>query len=103
MAGYRETQEAIENVSAMKGDMDMMKGRTLEDISYMVKKLNQTIQEKKNNLSPIVKELRPLRQQASVSIMMLEEGVGVVVGVCATTSETTSFSEYNDADQGEEL
>ena len=67
VAGYRETQEALETISAMKGDMDMMKGQTLEDISYMVKKLNQTIMEKKNNLSPIIKELRPLRVQAAVS------------------------------------
>ena len=64
VAGYRETQEALENVSAMKSELDMMKGRTLEDISYMVQQLTKKIADKKSALAPIIKELRPLRQQA---------------------------------------
>lgn len=67
VAGYRETQEALENVSALKSELDNMKGRTLEDISVMVQKLNRKIQEKKSALAPIIKELRPLRQKSSVS------------------------------------
>ena len=67
MSGYRETQEALESVSALKSELDNMKGRTLEDISVMVQKLNRRIQEKKSALAPIVKELRPLRQRAAVS------------------------------------
>jgi intraflagellar transport protein 81 len=66
VAGYRETQEALENVSAMKSEMDMMKGRTLEDISYMVQQLTKKIADKKSALAPIIKELRPLRQRAQV-------------------------------------
>ena len=66
VAGYRETQEALENVSEMKSALDQMKGQTLEDISFMVNKLTRTIQDKKTALAPIIKELRPLRQQAQV-------------------------------------
>uniref|UniRef100_X1Z4C8 Intraflagellar transport protein 81 homolog n=1 Tax=Capitella teleta TaxID=283909 RepID=X1Z4C8_CAPTE len=64
VSGYRETQEALENVSAMKSEMDMMKGRTLEDISYLVQQLTKKIADKKSALAPIIKELRPLRQRA---------------------------------------
>lgn len=71
MSGYRETQEALENVSEMKSALDQMKGQTLEDISVMVNKLTRTIQEKKSALAPIIKELRPLRQQAQVYTSLL--------------------------------
>ena len=46
VAGYRETQDALENVSAMKSDMDNLKGRTLEDISHMVQQLTRKIADK---------------------------------------------------------
>ena len=67
VAGYRETQEALESVSSLKSELDQMKGRTLEDMSFMVQKLTRKIQEKKSALAPIIKELRPLRQRAQVS------------------------------------
>ena len=66
VAGYRETQDALENVSTMKSDFDQMKGRTLEDISHMVQQLTNKIANKKSALAPIIKELRPLRQEAQV-------------------------------------
>ncbi len=66
VSGYRETQEALENVSEMKSTLDQMKGKTLEDISFMVNKLTQTIADKRSSLAPLIKELRPLRQQAQV-------------------------------------
>lgn len=55
-------------MSAMKSELDMMKGRTLEDISYMVQQLTKKIADKKSALAPIIKELRPLRQKAQVII-----------------------------------
>ncbi|XP_038049933.1 intraflagellar transport protein 81 homolog [Patiria miniata] len=64
VAGYHDTQEELEKVSAIKSELDDMKGRTLEDMSEMVKKLNMTISAKKADLAPVIKELRPLRQQA---------------------------------------
>ena len=36
MAGYHETQEELEKVSAIKSELDEQKGKTLEDISELV-------------------------------------------------------------------
>lgn len=63
MSGYHDTQEELEKVSAIKSELDEMKGKTLEDMSEMVKKLTHTIAAKKTDLAPVIKELRPLRQQ----------------------------------------
>ncbi|KAL4220507.1 Intraflagellar transport protein 81 [Mactra antiquata] len=64
VGGYRQTQEHLEKVSSKKSNLDHTKGQTLEEISDMVKVLNKSIAEKKGALAPIIKELRPLRQQA---------------------------------------
>ncbi|KAI7797999.1 Intraflagellar transport 81-like protein, partial [Triplophysa rosa] len=63
ISGYSDTQEELERVSAIKSELDEMKGRTLDDMSEMVKKLNSVIAEKKSALSPLIKDLRALRQQ----------------------------------------
>ncbi|KAM9811131.1 intraflagellar transport protein 81 homolog [Neosynchiropus ocellatus] len=63
IAGYSNTQEELERVSAIKSELDEKKGRTLDDMSEMVKKLNAMIVEKKSALAPIIKELRSLRQR----------------------------------------
>ena len=44
-------------------DLNMQKGRTLEDMSSMVHQLTLKIGDRKARLAPIIKELRPLRQQ----------------------------------------
>ncbi|KAG7222125.1 hypothetical protein INR49_016697 [Caranx melampygus] len=62
ISGYSNTQENLERVSAIKSELDEKKGRTLDDMSEMVKKLNSMIVEKKTALAPIIKELRSLRQ-----------------------------------------
>ncbi|XP_073532399.1 intraflagellar transport protein 81 homolog isoform X1 [Phyllobates terribilis] len=63
ISGYTDTQEELERVSALKSEVDEMKGRTLDDMSNMVKKLNSMIEAKKSALAPVIKELRPLRQK----------------------------------------
>ncbi|XP_076020883.1 intraflagellar transport protein 81 homolog [Genypterus blacodes] len=63
ISGYSNTQEELERVSAIKSELDEKKGRTLDDMSGMVKKLNSMIVEKKSALAPIIKELRTLRQR----------------------------------------
>ncbi|TRY65014.1 hypothetical protein DNTS_024666 [Danionella cerebrum] len=63
ISGYSNTQEELERVSAIKSELDQMKGQTLDDISEMVKKLNSVIAEKKSALSPLIKDLRVLRQE----------------------------------------
>ncbi|KAM9744246.1 intraflagellar transport protein 81 homolog [Menidia menidia] len=63
ISGYSDTQEELERVSAIKSELDEKKGRTLDSMSEMVKKLNLMIAEKKSALAPIIKELRSLRQR----------------------------------------
>ncbi|NWI95289.1 IFT81 protein, partial [Pitta sordida] len=63
ISGYSYTQEELERVSAVKSEMDEMKGQTLEHMSEMVKKLNAGIETKRASLAPVLKELRQLRQK----------------------------------------
>uniref|UniRef100_A0A452TN89 Intraflagellar transport protein 81 homolog n=1 Tax=Ursus maritimus TaxID=29073 RepID=A0A452TN89_URSMA len=67
ISGYSYTQEELERVSALKTEVDEMKGRTLDNMSEMVKKLNSLVSEKKSALAPVIKELRQLRQKCQVS------------------------------------
>ncbi|XP_037537184.1 intraflagellar transport protein 81 homolog isoform X2 [Nematolebias whitei] len=67
ISGYSNTQEELERVSAIKSELDEKKGRTLDDMSEMVKKLNSMIAEKKSALAPIITELRSLRQHRGLS------------------------------------
>ena len=64
MAGYRDTQDDLEKVASAKADLDQQKGQTLEDMSGLVSQLTMKISERKARLAPIIKELRPLRQQS---------------------------------------
>uniref|UniRef100_A0A8C4GMP6 Intraflagellar transport protein 81 homolog n=1 Tax=Dicentrarchus labrax TaxID=13489 RepID=A0A8C4GMP6_DICLA len=73
ISGYSNTQEELERVSAIKSELDEKKGRTLDDMSEMVKKLNSMITDKKSALAPIIKELRSLRQRCQEISQEYEE------------------------------
>lgn len=73
VSGYRQTQEDLEKVSAVKSDYDERKGKTLEDMSDMVGRLTRKIADKKGALAPIIKELRPLRQRNQELSSIYEE------------------------------
>ncbi|XP_052104713.1 intraflagellar transport protein 81 homolog [Mytilus californianus] len=73
VAGYRQTQEDLEKVSSVKSEYDDRKGKTLEDMSDMVTRMNRKIAEKKGALAPIIKELRPLRQRNTELTAIFEE------------------------------
>lgn len=73
ISGYSSTQEELEKVSALKSELDQQKGRTLDDMSEMVKKLNAMIVEKKSAVAPVLKELRSLRQTCQELIVEHEE------------------------------
>ncbi|KFP63035.1 Intraflagellar transport protein 81 [Cariama cristata] len=73
ISGYSYTQEELERVSAVKSEMDEMKGRTLDNMSEMVKKLNTMVAEKKASLAPVIKELRQLRQKCQELIQECDE------------------------------
>ena len=61
--GYRQTQEALEEVSSAKSELDQQKGKFLEEISATIEQLNAAIADKKASLAPLIKEIRPLRQR----------------------------------------
>jgi intraflagellar transport protein 81 len=52
----------LEKVSEAKGQLDEMKGATLEEISRTVSVINNTIKDRKNKLAPSIKSLRTVRQ-----------------------------------------
>ncbi|XP_048370574.1 intraflagellar transport protein 81 homolog [Sphaerodactylus townsendi] len=73
ISGYSYTQEELERVSAVKSEMDEVKGRTLDSMSEMVRKLNALVADKKSSLAPIIKDLRQLRQKCQELTQECEE------------------------------
>ena len=63
VVGFRSTQDNLEKAATVKANLDEQKGATLEDMSGLVHQLTLKIAERKSRLAPIIKELRPLRQQ----------------------------------------
>ena len=59
--GYRETQDALEEVSTAKGEFDERKGAVLEEMARAIEQLTAAIESKKAFLAPLIKEVRPLR------------------------------------------
>ncbi|CAF1337326.1 unnamed protein product, partial [Adineta steineri] len=59
--GYFSTQERLEELSTMKMEQDELKGKTLDEITGLIKTLNNRISSKKAELDPILKEVKPLR------------------------------------------
>lgn len=53
--GFRETREVLERISDEKANADEEKGRTLEEMSNLVRVLNSKIAEKKDKLAPLLR------------------------------------------------
>lgn len=53
--GFRETRELLERISDEKANTDEEKGRTLEEMSNLVRILNSKIGEKKVHLAPLLR------------------------------------------------
>ncbi|KAG4096729.1 hypothetical protein H8356DRAFT_1425994 [Neocallimastix lanati (nom. inval.)] len=64
IVGYHDTQETLEKVSEKKNEMDETKGKTLNEISSLVDKIVQTINDKKAVLTTVIQEVRALRTKA---------------------------------------
>merc|ERR1719421_2372009 len=60
--GMRETEQMLEKASVEKSQVDKAKGKTLDEISTIVQKINSQLKEKKNKLAPQIKALRAVRQ-----------------------------------------
>ena len=73
ITGFRDTQGNLEKVANQKANLDEQKGSTLEDMSGLVHQLTVKIAERKSRLAPIIKELRPLRQQCQDMQMSYDE------------------------------
>eukprot|EP00931_Biecheleriopsis_adriatica_P033597 TRINITY_DN1949_c0_g1_i2.p1 TRINITY_DN1949_c0_g1~~TRINITY_DN1949_c0_g1_i2.p1 ORF type:complete len:675 (-),score=255.12 TRINITY_DN1949_c0_g1_i2:56-2080(-) len=73
-AGLRETEQMLEKASVEKSQVDKAKGKTLDEISAIVQKINAQLKEKKNKLAPQIKALRSVRQNfQQVEVKYLEK------------------------------
>ena len=63
IGGFREAREQLEKVSATKADLDDMKGKTLEEMSGIVKEIQRSIQARQNELKPLVAKLQDQRKK----------------------------------------
>jgi len=77
VSGFHQTQDELEKVSTKKSELDEQKGKTLEEMSQLVVQLTNTITDKKSSLAPIIKELRPLRQQCQELTVEYGEKKGI--------------------------
>ena len=65
--GYTDTKQKLEEISEKKEGIDEQKGKTLEEISAIVQKLQVQIQTKRSKLAPLVEDLKKLREQYKVN------------------------------------
>mmetsp|Transcript_28714 Transcript_28714/g.66573 ORF Transcript_28714/g.66573 Transcript_28714/m.66573 type:complete len:675 (-) Transcript_28714:86-2110(-) len=73
-AGLVETEQMLEKASVEKSQVDRAKGKTLDEISAIVQKINAQLKEKKNKLAPQIKALRSIRQSfQQVEVKYLEK------------------------------
>ncbi|KAI9017177.1 hypothetical protein BC832DRAFT_596490 [Gaertneriomyces semiglobifer] len=63
ISGFHVTHDTLEKVSEKKAELDEAKGRTLEEVSTIIQKLTTSINDRKTHLSPIIQELRDMRQK----------------------------------------
>lgn len=103
VSGFHETQEELEKVSAIKSELDEQKGKTLEDISELVRTLIGTIADKKSALAPVIKELRPMRQKCQEMTGDYEEKKTFYENLAAGLESNTSKLEQEVRGLREEL
>ncbi|KAH0790501.1 intraflagellar transport protein [Histomonas meleagridis] len=65
VGGFRDAREKLEKVSAAKADLDDLKGKTLEEMSSIVKEIQQSIQARQNELKPYVVRLQNQRKDTA--------------------------------------
>ena len=61
--GFKDTAETMHAVGEQKMEIDLVKGKTLEEISKVVNDINLKIKERKADLAPQIKKLRVVRQK----------------------------------------
>ena len=63
ISGFREAKDQLEQISAAKADLDDSKGKTLEEMSHIVKEIQRNIQQRQEELKPYVARLQEQRKQ----------------------------------------
>jgi len=69
MVGLLNIENEIDDLTQKKGNADILKGKTLEELSAIVEQLKVKIDEKRDKLKPLVDEHKKLKQK----IVILEE------------------------------
>merc|ERR1719223_2592659 len=105
----RETEVMLEKASIEKSQIDRAKGKTLDEISAIVQKINAQLKDKKNKLAPQIKALRSVRQNfQQVEVKYLEKksaydnaksSMEAEIGKTATDVKTLE-SEVMEAEKG---
>ncbi|OHT05088.1 hypothetical protein TRFO_06097 [Tritrichomonas foetus] len=62
ITGFRETRQQLESVSSSKAEFDDIKGKTLEEMSKIVKEIQSRIKERQSELKPFVAKLQEQRK-----------------------------------------
>ena len=68
VSGFTDTQEELERVSALKGDLDIKKAASLEEMSKMVTKLKDRFEK---GLAPFVRVKGPCPRVCPLTIDLL--------------------------------
>ncbi len=63
VSGYKNTQDTLEKVSAMKSNVDERKEETMKEMAKRVEQIKQAIEDKKVTLAPLIRDVRPVRQE----------------------------------------
>lgn len=80
--GYFSTQERLEELTTMKMEQDELKGKSLDEITALIKTLNNRISSKKAELDPILKEVKPLRKKIEVRTSSMKHCVNASIFLC---------------------
>jgi intraflagellar transport protein 81 len=100
--GFSQARDDLEEVSALKQDIDIKKGATLEEMSKIVSELDARIKASKAKMSPIVKELRMLRTRAAEVQSEHENKKGAYESACASIESERTRLEAEVKQLGEE-
>jgi len=61
--GFGDAQDQLAKLSEQKAEVDELKGRTLDEMSQVVAKINEKIKQRKHQLAPQIMRLRKLRTE----------------------------------------
>jgi intraflagellar transport protein 81 len=73
VVGFVDAQANLEKVSELKSEKDQQKGQQLQEISQIIQKLVDTINDKKTLLAPVIQQLRTMRQETQELEMQYQE------------------------------